>query len=97
MLSILLLSRAEQDIAEARDWYEERNSGLGRDFLSAVDATMSRVAERPLAFPEVHGPTRRAVMRRFPYGIYYRIVGQQIVVLAVMHGRRHPRRWRQRR
>ena len=93
LLSIVLRPEAEQDIAEARDWYEERSAALGQDFVSAVDATVAGIAERPLAFPEVHGATRRAVIRRFPYGVYYRIADREIVILAVMHGHRHPQQW----
>ena len=43
------------------------------------------------------GETRRALVRRFPYAIYFRPVSDEVVVLAVMHGRRLPRRWRSRR
>ena len=96
MLSILLRPEAEYDTAAARDWYEERSAGLGQEFVSAVDATVTAIAERPMAFPEVQGSTRRAVMRRFPYGIYYRIADGEVVVLAVMHRRRHPQQWRRR-
>ena len=53
--------------------------------------------QQPLAYPRVHGETRRAVVRRFPYAIYFRPVSDEVVVLAVMHGRRLPRRWRSRR
>jgi plasmid stabilization system protein ParE len=50
----------------------------------------------PELFPVVHRQTRRALLRRFPYGLYYRIVNDQIVVVACMHGRRDPRQWQSR-
>lgn len=53
-------------------------------------------AAKPEIFPVVHRQTRRALLRRFPYGLYYRIVDDQIVVVACMHGRRNPRRWQSR-
>lgn len=40
-----------------------------------------RVSANPLAFPQVHGETRRAVLNRFPYAMYFRIDGDQVVVL----------------
>lgn len=49
------------------------------------------------AFARVHHEIRRVRLRRFPYAIYYRILSDEIVVLAVMHGRRQPRRWQSRR
>ena len=54
------------------------------------------VAERPLSYPLVHRNTRRALMTRFPFGIYFRVEQTQIVVVAVIHGSRHPHRWQSR-
>jgi plasmid stabilization system protein ParE len=50
------------------------------------------------AFPQVYGETRRALLERFPYGIYFisAILNDEVIVLAVLHGRRHPRRWQSR-
>ena len=56
-----------------------------------------RLLQNPLAYPRVKGETRRAVVRRFPYAVYFRPIGDEIIVLAVMHGRRLPRRWQSRR
>jgi plasmid stabilization system protein ParE len=56
---------------------------------------IARIAETPFAFPRVHGDTRRAVLRRFPYAIYFRILDDDIVILAV-HGRQDPQRWKSR-
>jgi toxin ParE1/3/4 len=50
-----------------------------------------------LAYPRVKGDTRRAAVRRFPYAVYFRPIKDEIIVLAVMHGRRLPRHWRSRR
>ncbi|TXL73636.1 hypothetical protein FHP25_20800 [Vineibacter terrae] len=62
-----------------------------------MDETLRRIVTNPLAFSRVHGEVHRAVVRRFPFGIYFRVHGDDVVVLAVMHGRRHPRRWQSRR
>lgn len=84
---------AEVEALEARRWYEERRPGLGDEFGAAVDATVTRLVERPLAFPRVRGETRRAVLVRFPYALHFRVTEENIVVLAV-HGRQNPTRWR---
>lgn len=86
---------AEAEALEARRWYEERRPGLGDEFGAAVDTTVTRLVERPLAFPRVRGETRRAVLVRFPYALYFRVTEENIVVLAV-HGRQNPTRWRRR-
>ncbi|MGH7266231.1 MAG: type II toxin-antitoxin system RelE/ParE family toxin [Candidatus Rokuibacteriota bacterium] len=89
--------QAESELLDARSWYEERRPGLGRVFATAVDEAVAGVTEKPLAYPRVHGETRRALVRRFPYAIYFRVLQDDLVVLAVMHGRRLARRWQSRR
>jgi len=88
-----------QAAAETRDalqWYEEQKPGLGARFAAAVEQTVQRIAANPAAFPSVHGEIRRAVVQQFPYGIYFNVHDGEIVVLAILHGRRHPERWRSR-
>jgi plasmid stabilization system protein ParE len=87
--------QAEAEALEARRWYEARRAGLGDEFGAEVDAAVARIVEHPLAFPRVRGETRRAVLRRFPYALYFRMTDNSVVVLAV-HGRQDPSRWHQR-
>jgi hypothetical protein len=63
---VVFRPEAEAEVLEARQWYESRSEGLGRRFAAAVDALVTRIVSNPLAFPEVHGQTRRAVLTRFP-------------------------------
>jgi plasmid stabilization system protein ParE len=88
--------QADQEVQAARRWYEDQRLGLGTQFADAIDEAVERISSNPLAFPAVHGETHRAVVRRFPYGIYFRVRGDEIIVVAVMHGRRHPHLWQSR-
>ena len=91
----LFRPQAEAEALDARRWYEARRAGLGDKFGAEVDAAVARIVERPLAFPRVRGETRRAVLTRFPYALFFRITDDSIVILAV-HGRQDPSRWHQR-
>lgn len=82
--------QAESELLDAQAWYEYQRRGLGRVFPTAVDRALAGIVEHPLAYPRVHGETRRALARRFPYAIYFRVMSEELVVLAVMHGRRLP-------
>jgi len=62
--------QADRELLSARRWYEEQRPGLGVEFARAIDEVVERISFRPLAFPSVHGETRRAVLRRFPYAVY---------------------------
>jgi len=80
-------------LLEAREWYDDLRPSLGERFALAVEATIEAIAEHPLQFPAIHCDRRRAGVRRFPYGIFFEVQENRIVVIACFHGRRNPRRW----
>jgi toxin ParE1/3/4 len=90
---LVLLRRAEAEIDEGRGWYEEQAPGLGREFVLAVEATLARLQAHPAGYAEVRPRVRRALVRGFPYGVFYAVYVDRITVLAVVHARRDPRRW----
>ncbi len=87
---------AAADIEDAYRWYETQRAGLGGEFLSAVSETLNLLTANPKKYPVIHRETRRALVRRFPYGLFYRLVDDQIVVVACFHASRDPRRWQSR-
>jgi plasmid stabilization system protein ParE len=91
---VRLRPEAEQDLADAAAWYEEQRPGLGRQFLEETQAVLSAVAERPLAYHVVHRNARRALLRRFPFGVFFRAEPSQIVVIGILHGSRDPALWK---
>jgi plasmid stabilization system protein ParE len=92
---VVFRPQAEQEALDVRRWYEARRAGLGDEFGAEVDAAIVRIAENPLLFPRVRGETRRAVLNRFPYALYFRVAAEMVVVLAV-HGRQDPSHWHRR-
>ncbi len=89
---VVFRPEAEDDVLEARYFYESRQSGLGREFSLALESLLTRIAENPFVFPTVYSETKRAVFSKFPYAPYFRVSGSVVVVLAI-HGRQHPARW----
>jgi plasmid stabilization system protein ParE len=87
---------AVDELREARDWYEAQRAGLGAELGQVVSGSLEHIAAQPAAFPEVVPGVRRAVIDRFPYGIFYRQIPDAIEVLAVFHHRRDPSIWRAR-
>src|SRR5262245_31424579 len=88
----------EADIAEAAAWYEQHEESLGTDFIRTVRNAMRQLPHNPLLYRLRH---RRLGIRwfyppRYPYRIVYRIEGQSIVVLALLHAKQHDRHWRKR-
>jgi toxin ParE1/3/4 len=95
-LPLIVTPEAEADVAEARAWYEDRREGLGEEFVLCVEAGLEHIRRAPMASREVQSGVRRVVVRRFPYGIFYRVDPDQIAVLAVYHTSRDPRGWQER-
>ena len=95
-MRVLLRPAAAADIEDAHHWYRGHDEGLGDEFLAAVRLAIQRLQEQPTAYPVLHRDTRRIRLRRFPYGLFYRIYPDRILVVACMHGRRDPRVWKAR-
>jgi plasmid stabilization system protein ParE len=93
---LALAPEAEQDIAEAYDWYELRRPGLGEDFLSCVDASIQYICRNPDLFAKVHDEYRRVLVRRFPYAVFYEHAEGTVTVYCVFHTSRDPDKWRER-
>ena len=87
---------AENEITETAVWYEAQRPGLGAEFLEEVHAAAGRAREAPGLFPQIHGAMRRVLLRRFPYILVVEENGDEIVVLACIHGHRDPEVWRSR-
>ncbi|HXW13105.1 MAG TPA: type II toxin-antitoxin system RelE/ParE family toxin [Terriglobia bacterium] len=94
MTKLLVRPAAAADIEEAYRWYERQRRGLGEEFLTGVDAMLQALAEHPAAYAVIYRETRRALLRRFPYAIFYRLYDETVIVIACMHGRRDPKRWK---
>ena len=84
---------ASADIAEAFSWYEGQRPGLGVEFEEELDRTFGYIIDMPLASRPMSRSVRRALMRRFPFSVYYDVTGTLIEIRAVLHYRRRPRKW----
>lgn len=95
-LPVVWIPEANDDLLEARAWYDDIRVELGERFALAVEATVEAIAEHPLQFPVVYRNRRRAGVRLFPYGIFFEVEEHRSVVIACFHGRRNPTNWQSR-
>lgn len=89
-MRIFYAPEVADDLADARDWYESRSSGLGEDFLLMAYAAFSELSEFPEQYAKVYSHYRRALLRRFPYSVYYLIAQDTVTVYGVFHSSRDP-------
>lgn len=79
------------DLSAARDFYNERSPGLGDQFVNEFETQVLQIAARPERWMVVRDDVRRALMRRFPYSIFFRIPSEgSIRITVIKHHRQHP-------
>lgn len=88
-------SRAEAELRKAFDWYESKAENLGCDLLDEVDRGVERIRTAPDTWPLYMSDlrVRRFLLHRFPFAIVYRVLNEEVQVVAVMHLRRKPGYW----
>ena len=91
---VVVQPQADLDIQVAAVWYEDQQSGLSERFLDELHLVFSRIGDNPRQFPVIEGEARRALLRHFPYGVYFLVESQAITVLAVLHLHRPPDVWK---
>ena len=97
--TLKLSTEAVLDLQSGFDWYEEKRTGLGFDFMLAVRANIKRIERNPYLFQAIsveEKHIRRAVVQRFNYLIFYAIEEDEIWVFAILSSRQHPDSWQSR-
>jgi len=84
---------AEKELDEAFLWYEEQLEGLGKQFITVIQQTILRLSRYPELYPECIPGIRRALVKKFPYGVFYSIDKDTVVIYAIAHLHRLPFYW----
>lgn len=95
-LRVVFRRAAQAEFDAAALWYEDRQAGLGTQFVSEINRVIELVTNHPESFPTKHLEIRCAQARRFPYSVFFRPEANRVVVLAVFHARRNPAVWQAR-
>jgi toxin ParE1/3/4 len=91
--NLLLRSAAENDIIQAFNWYNDRLTGLGNEFLSSINEAIELISQSPESYPMIYKNIRRILVKRFPFSILFINEESRIVVIAVFHFKRNPTSW----
>lgn len=94
--TLIISPEAEKDIEAAFEWYNRQSSQLGSEFVREVDRSLSQIQQFPESNAIIYKNTRRKLLKRFPYGIFYVLESATIVTIACFHARQEPESWEQR-
>lgn len=93
---VIFLQEADQDVSEAIAWYRDIGEGLEQGFKTDLSTVVPILQENPYVYQEVSAGIRIGLTKRLKFRVIYEIEDQNVLILAVMHPKRHERRWKQR-
>jgi len=80
------------ELNNAKAHYNQKRPGLGDEFRSEVYGAIDRISDNPRQYQIIERDIRRCLIHRFPYSIYFKIIGTQTIrILVIRHHKRHPR------
>ena len=95
-MKIVFHPEAEKELENSFLYYEAQHEKLGQKFLNEIEKSLERIKIFSLSSPVIENDIRRCLVNRFPYGIIYFIQNKKIIVLAIMHLRKKPYYWENR-
>jgi plasmid stabilization system protein ParE len=93
---LIISSFAEDDLQVSKEWYDLQKELLGEKFINEIDKTLQIILLNPFQFPKIKGEIRRAIIQKFPFGIFFFVEKDNINVIAIFHFSRNPKLWKDR-
>jgi len=76
------VEEALDEFIAAGRYYNQQIPGLGDAFVDEVETGIRAILNGPEVWPVVEDDVRRYLIHRFPYGIYYTIEGDAVIILG---------------
>ena len=92
-MHVEFLEPAARELVDAIDYYNCELPGLGQIFLEEVQRIIDLIQKYPLAWSTISRNTRKAILKKFPYGVIYYIESSTVYIIAIAHHHRIPRYW----
>ena len=96
MIPVQFRPAASRDLIDAIEWYEAQLPGLGFRFFEEFEQVVSRIEASRDQFPVVYRDAHRALLPRFPYGIFFKSYRDRTLLVAIADLRRESTRWQRR-
>ena len=93
MIRVEVHPEAQSELDEAYAWYRERSELIATVFLIEIDQAITKIAQRPEAWPQTRANEHRFILNKFPFSVIYRVRNRDVYVTAFAHHRRRPNYW----
>jgi len=91
-MNIVLSEQAQEELADAVEYYNAQKENLGYEFKILVDESINLIERSPLLYPVIDDEIRRKVLSRFSYSIFFFIdeIENIILIISITHQHRKP-------
>jgi toxin ParE1/3/4 len=93
VVEVTIHPAAEGEYQTALAWYFERSPQAAERFEVAFDRALTSIRSNPTVFPLCDDRHRFVLLNRYPYCLVYRVDGESVRVIAVVHSKRRPDSW----
>jgi plasmid stabilization system protein ParE len=90
---IITSTKAEFDVDKAIEYYKDINIQLAKDFLTELKATSKYIQKHPKKIQIRYANIRVAFLKRFPFGVHFRLEDKTISILSILHTSGDPENW----
>jgi len=93
---LVISAEAAADIDEAVKWLGDISPNLPMRFEAELEHVYASILDYPQLYPIVYKIFRRALLRRFPYSVFYVLDASVVLIVAVIHQSRDEETWKRR-
>ena len=95
-VNVQFVNTANDELANAIEYYNYQLPGLGSEFYKEINRAINRINKFPYAWTKIGLYTRRCLLKRFPYALYYTLENESILILAIANLHRKPEYYKNR-
>ncbi len=96
MLEVEYSEKSKEDVREVVLWYNLQRQGLENEFLKNLNESVDQIKEYPFHYQKYFREIRSIILKRFPYRLIYKVIGNRIVIIGIFHTSRNPKLIRKR-
>lgn len=90
---LIASSKSESDTAKAIEYYKEIRVELAKEFLIELRATRKYIEKNPKKIQVRYGNIRVAFLKRFPYGVHFRLQDKTITIISIFNTSEDSNKW----
>ena len=92
-MNLIISEQAHFEIEDSKEYYNLQQDSLGDTFKNDLKESILNIQNFPNLYPNITEKIKRCVLHRFPYGIFYTVKTDCILILSVAHQHRKPYYW----